>query len=255
MHSANRSKAAGVLLGLLLAFPLRYSQAQITFDGCRDVAGRPVASIRSAVQDVAMAGLAPNGSPVIYYNPQVLSFYSPVTRLFWYGHECGHHALGHSLGGGHPLTREQEADCWGIRNLVDAGLADDSDIQTVQSELARNSRGDWTHLPGPQRAINLRRCLGEPDSELSDDSDDACEYANDGECNEPDLCRRGTDVADCGSRPRRRERRRTTQPTTPALGARCMTQAGACQLPQLLPQGSPCFCIVPGGSLGGIVVQ
>lgn len=132
----------------------------ITFDGCEDFRGIPVASIMDpSLQDVAGAGYAPNGAPIIKYNPAVLSSFAPQTRLFWYGHECGHHKLAHSIRN-IPTSQEQEADCWSIRTLVRAGLLDDDDVEIVQGDLSRLGRGDWMHLAGPIRAINLQRCLG-----------------------------------------------------------------------------------------------
>jgi len=139
--------------------------AQVTLDGCVDFRGQPVASVMNpSVQDVAMATIAPNGAPVIIYNPSILSWVSPPTRLFFYAHECAHHVLGHGVRG-HPLTREQEADCWGIRELVSQGLLSDHDVSMVQQDIARFRQGDWTHLPGPTRAINLRACLGDRSSD------------------------------------------------------------------------------------------
>lgn len=134
--------------------------AQITYDGCVDFRGAAVASVsRPGLGDVASATYAPNGAPVIYYDPNVLSWLSPQTRLFFYGHECGHHVLAHSVRN-IPLSREQEADCFGIRELFRRGLLSRSDLTAIQNDLARAGTGDWTHLPGPQRAINLERCLG-----------------------------------------------------------------------------------------------
>jgi hypothetical protein len=146
------------IVGLLFWFQST-AQAQTTYEGCRDAAGRPVASVaNNSLQDVAMAALGPNGQPIIYYNQLVLSNLSPQSRLFWYGHECGHHALGHTLGRSYPSSREQEADCFGITTLVGAGRLDLNDVRIIQSEIS-HSPGDWTHLPGPQRAINLGGCL------------------------------------------------------------------------------------------------
>ena len=154
------------LILLSLSFLASEAMAQrVTFDGCRDINGIPVASVsNSSIQDVAMATIA-NGHPVIFYNPYVLAGMRPQTRLFFYAHECGHHALGHALSGLR-LGQEQEADCWGINKLKDLKLIDDHGVSVVQLDLARFGRGDWTHLPGPQRAITLRACLD--DNELSE---------------------------------------------------------------------------------------
>ena len=70
--------------------------AQVTFDGCLDIRGMAVASIpNNNLNDVAMAVLSPKDEPVIIYNPLALSWSQPQTRLFFYYHECAHHALGH----------------------------------------------------------------------------------------------------------------------------------------------------------------
>lgn len=137
-----------------------YAHAQITYDGCIDIRGLPVASISDpSINDVAMASLAPDGAPIIRYNPRVLSWMHPQTRLFFYAHECGHHARGHNFGTVHPMAMEQDADCFAIKTLVDHGMLDDSDITVIQNDIANAGRADWTHLPGPQRAMNLRLCL------------------------------------------------------------------------------------------------
>lgn len=134
--------------------------AQVTYEGCADIRGYSVASIADfSLQDVASAQLSPTGAPIIRYNPNVLASLAPQTRRFFYVHECGHHALGHNFGTTHPLQMEQAADCFAIRTLVDEGLVNTYDIKVIQTDLTYRGKGDWTHLPGPKRAINLRFCL------------------------------------------------------------------------------------------------
>ena len=90
---------------------------QTTYDGCTDFRGLPVASVLdNSIRDVAIAGYAPNGAPII------------------------------------------------IRELVRAGLFVDGDIAAVQRCMANFGPGDWTHLTGPRRAINLRACLSRSQS-------------------------------------------------------------------------------------------
>jgi hypothetical protein len=133
--------------------------AQVTFDGCVDVRGIAVASIpNSNINDIAIAAEDRAGRPVIYYNAFVVARVNRQTRLFFYAHECGHHALGHPLRG-MVLGQEQEADCWGITTLYRRHLVSDSDVAVIQADVARMGRGDWSHLPGPARAINLVSCL------------------------------------------------------------------------------------------------
>lgn len=163
--------------------------AQITYDGCVDFRGAPVASVlRQGLGDVAFATHAPDGSPVILYDPNVLATLSPQTRLFFYGHECGHHALAHSVRN-IPLSAEQEADCFGIRELVGRGLLSEDDLPVIQRDISR-SGGDWTHLPGPVRAINLKRCLALDDDDGSEEPEEAVV-----ECTHP--AHPGGDVTAC----------------------------------------------------------
>ncbi len=145
--------------------------AQITYGGCRDINGIPVQSIQStSINDIAVATIA-NGHPVIFFNPYVVAQSPPAVRLFFYAHECGHHALGHVLGGRVTIDQEQEADCFGINELVRAGLVNDAQITVIQRSIYSFGRADWTHLPGPQRAINLRACLSMADNGSGRQSD------------------------------------------------------------------------------------
>lgn len=68
----------------------------------------------------------------------------------------------------------------------------------------------------------------------------SCEYAYDGMCDEPDLCRRGTDSDDC-DQPRRREQQ------SPLY---CCDGWGNrwCQLLQPGPIGSACYCVGVAGT-------
>jgi len=168
MNWRKKTGLAGRRCLLLIAITAAFvsgARAQINFEGCVDARGIPVASIPApGLNDIAAAALDRFGRPVIYYNPGAFQ-YGRLIRLFFYTHECGHHALGHTFVS-RPVTQEQEADCWAIRTLVQKGLVSDSEMIQIQMTIARFGRGDWTHVPGPQRAINLRHCLaGEaPDS-------------------------------------------------------------------------------------------
>lgn len=135
--------------------------AQITYEGCRDMYGMPVASIMNAgINDVAIATVQ-SGRPVIFYNPNVLMQLPPIVRRFFYAHECGHHRLGHLLRGPASVHMEQEADCWGAHALRAQGVSP-AEFNVIAQAMSRLGPGDWTHLPGPNRAINLGRCLSQP---------------------------------------------------------------------------------------------
>ena len=138
------------------------------YEGCVAPSGTPVISIPgNNIPDIAMAKILADGRPAIIYNPSVLPWVSAQTRIFFYAHECAHHVLGHTLGA---LTHnaEQKADCWAIRMLSDNQLVNDTDISAIQLDITRFGRGDWQHVPGPIRAINLRSCLSESNGESED---------------------------------------------------------------------------------------
>lgn len=137
---------------LFLCFASISLRAQITFGGCFDSRRLAVGAVQSStLNDVARAVPNSIGPSVIQYNPNVLSKLQPATRLFFYAHECAHLAI--------PTSDESKADCWAAKTLSSRGLLNDSAFQIVQGDIAQFGRGDWTHLAGPQRAINLAACL------------------------------------------------------------------------------------------------
>lgn len=140
----------------LCSLGVKSASAQVTYDGCYDINGVPVASVPSAVNNVAIATIH-NGYPVIFYNPQVLSWFHPVTREFWYFHECGHHALGHAFGN-NPLSREKQADCWAIQSMRSLGRLDQTRMNIIQRDISQLPGDGWVYLPGPQRAISFDFC-------------------------------------------------------------------------------------------------
>ena len=107
-----------IFLTLVSALYVSIGNAQITYDGCVDFCGQPVASILDySIDDVAVARIE-QGQAVIRYNPNALAQMSGPTRRFFYVHECAHHALGHTVQ--HPsLSNEKEADCWAINTMRD----------------------------------------------------------------------------------------------------------------------------------------
>lgn len=179
----NRLPLFGVLAGLAAAIaaprgeaaalhapptPAASSVAPATYDGCIDHLGRPVLSIRDDTVSTIAVAKVENGAPVIRYNGTVLSYFAPESRLFWYAHECAHHALGHAMRN-NPLSREKEADCWAVRELVDAGLINRSDLRIIMDDISMLPGDGWVYLPGPQRALLLGAC-----GSAADDDDDTC---------------------------------------------------------------------------------
>ncbi len=151
------TRAVGSLIFYLFALNAVHSQT-ITYDGCRDFRGIPVASVSSNVDNVAIATLGSAGEPIIFYNENVLSYFHPITRLFWYFHECGHHALGHTFGN-IPVLREKQADCWAIVNMYQLGMLDQNQFAIIQSDISQLSGDGWVYLPGHQRALSFSYCV------------------------------------------------------------------------------------------------
>ena len=135
--------------------------AKGSFDRCFDPQGRPVvvfASHKVKPTQVAIAGRARDGRPIIAYNKEAMSRFHFITRVYIYYHECAHHVLGHSSGN-RPISRESDADCWAIRYMVRRGLLNWRGLRWIQSDLARTGGGSRVHPPGSQRAAYAERCF------------------------------------------------------------------------------------------------
>lgn len=128
---------------------------------CRDFRGVAVRTVRVAeLGDVGRAWVV-NRVPLIVLDDKILDRLPDKLQLFFYGHECAHHVLGHTVLYG--PDRENEADCWAIKDGRDRGTFSRSDVESFAPFLAA-SRGSAVsgHLPGPARAKNLLKCFDEP---------------------------------------------------------------------------------------------
>jgi hypothetical protein len=124
---------------------------------CSDFRGFPVFLISNPnLQDVGMATLGPSGEPVMILNPIIMNSLAPELQLFWYAHECAHHALGH-VANRTPFN-EAEADCWAVVTGRDQGWFPPQAFQGLISILGNNPGSAWGHLPGPKRIRNMMRC-------------------------------------------------------------------------------------------------
>ena len=161
--------AAAVLAGAsFLGPPARASTerplAQAVVAGvsvaCRDFRGIPVHTVRVAdLGDVGRAWLV-NRVPLIVLDEKVLNRLPDKLQLFFYGHECAHHVLGHTVL--YRPDRESEADCWAIKDGRDRGIFSRPEVESFAPFLA-SSRGSTItgHLPGPARAKHLLACFDE----------------------------------------------------------------------------------------------
>ena len=137
---------------LLILAASSTARAQVILGGYGGCIASDMIPVRTAVADVPDLAKADFQDHLIVVNPAASSF-SPVMKLWAYWHECGHFAV--------PTLNEQVADCYSIRRLVFLGLTL-SQYQALKQEVAGLGSGDWVHLPGPQRAINLDACLESP---------------------------------------------------------------------------------------------
>ena len=132
--------------------------AQVTYEGCRDFRTAPVASVLdNSINDVAIARIE-GGHAVIRYNTSVLAQMSEPTRRFFYVHECAHHALGHTVNAP-SLENERQADCWAITTMKEKMNLTINELRSIQQDIYVMGKGDWTHLPGPSRAIDIDQCI------------------------------------------------------------------------------------------------
>ena len=127
---------------------------------CNDPGGRPVAAVQVASGIIAKAKVDQGGRPVIEYDPRPIAGISRQQQLFVYAHECGHHALGHDRRGPSTnLAQEQDADCDGIRSLMNKVGFTAPDVGILQAVMQQLGAGDARHLPWPARVYNLDGCL------------------------------------------------------------------------------------------------
>lgn len=125
---------------------------------CRDAYGQNVHAIR--VADLGDVGRARNlfKTPVIMMDPGHLNPLPVKLQLFFFGHECAHHSLGHVYV--MRPTAESEADCWAAKDGRARGLFTRYDVESWAPWFAK-SRGSAIsgHLPGPERAKFILQCF------------------------------------------------------------------------------------------------
>jgi hypothetical protein len=172
------------------------SQAQTMFAGYDDFCGVRVIVAPTPQQTVASQDAQ---GPILLVDPFVLTNLT-TSRVFAIAHECAHHKLGHfSVTGAakQPFnaTHQQEldADCFAARNLVANGYGEDLQRATLHY-AADGARPQGPFPYGVERANQVATCAG---FELALGGANSCAYADDGQCDEPNLCAPGTDTNDC----------------------------------------------------------
>lgn len=127
---------------------------------CTDAYGQHVHSV--LVNNLGDVGRARNlfKTPVIMLDPDHLNRLPAKLQLFFYGHECAHHVLGHTFV--MRPTAESEADCWAAKDGRERGLFTRYEVEHWAPWFAK-SRGNAIsgHMPGPERAKFILACFDE----------------------------------------------------------------------------------------------
>jgi hypothetical protein len=155
--------AALIAAGLSLPAPGRAGGVELapviggTPMRCYDFRGIPVRTVRETqLGDVGRARIIIR-MPVIALDDDRMATLPPKLQLFFYGHECAHHVLGHLF---NPTgSSEQEADCWAVQFERDKGLLTRADVESFAPFLAASRGSPFGHLPGPARQALLLKCF------------------------------------------------------------------------------------------------
>lgn len=129
---------------------------------CTDYRGRTVHLMRvSDLGDVARAWVV-NRVPFIVMDRARLAKLPPKLQIFFYGHECAHHKMGHWMNTTN--MSEREADCWSIQHGRDNGLFTRDEVEAFAPWFAHSRGSAYGHLPGPLRAKFLLSCFDDDDT-------------------------------------------------------------------------------------------
>lgn len=253
------------------------NEAESTINEIIDISGLTKNFVVRAAGVPNAAAVIQGAQRLILYNQGFMMSVRQQTGTPWgprsiMAHEIGHHLNAHTLDqiGSRP-DKELEADYFSgfVLGRMGAELKD----TTRAMELLGSNSGSSTHPAKHDRIAAItngwsratqsitgkEKKADEPRTKQSTRprSDDSCEYANDGECDEPDLCERGTDATDC-RKPARARPDSLPASQMPRLGGNqtvgprmCFTPVGSCALPPG-PAGIQCTCFSPLGPMTGV---
>ncbi len=133
---------------------------------CQDFRGLTVRTMH--VDDLGDVGGARiiGRMPVIVLNRGRLAGLPEKLQLFFFGHECAHHVLGHAFAP--TIWSEREADCWAIKHGRAQGWFSREEVASWSPQFAHSKGSAAGHLPGPERADRLVACYDDPSDELVD---------------------------------------------------------------------------------------
>lgn len=120
-----------------------YPPGTFSVDGFPVVCGPVTFVLDYSLPDVGRA------SPgLIVLNPSYFFNLSTSLKLFWVGHECGHHFVG---------INETAADCWAVRTGRQQGWFPPGAFYEMMA-MFQNNPGDFWHPPGPSRVAAMISC-------------------------------------------------------------------------------------------------
>jgi len=148
------------LLAAIMVAGLGAAQAQdatTTFESCVDAKGRALPAMEDGALPTLVTTVNAKGERTIHYNPALLPNLKPITRLFFFAHECARNALGFADKGTLSVEQAHQADCLGLATMQDSGKMQPAELAELQEDL-KFSDADWSKLPGPARDIDLAAC-------------------------------------------------------------------------------------------------
>ena len=161
-------RAACLALGLVASFAGHaHAQGVPSTISCNDRDGHAVVGVPVTNGVFAKASTDATGRRVIEYDARPVPGIRAQVHLFVYAHECGHHALGHDLRGPITPSEEHDADCYGIRTLMNKAGVTSDDVRTLQEDIDALGAGDARRLPWAKRAYDLVGCLPRPPEEAT----------------------------------------------------------------------------------------
>jgi len=128
---------------------------------CALPTGAPVlTAIRPIPQNYGFGrSLIAQGTPLIILSPQYYQSAPQPVQLFFYAHECMHHALGHTLGN-IGVTMEIDADCRGVGLLRAQGLITAQGAWTIAAYFENAPAMPPLYPAGPERSARILACAG-----------------------------------------------------------------------------------------------
>lgn len=140
-----------------------FSVAYADENNCYDQKGQVVSVIYNYNSpNLAVALEKSDTASITVINPSLMKKFSPQTQTFIRWHECGHHMAGDLINNSSTtIPQEQIADCTGVRIALTLSQINHSDLEIIQREISNIGPGDWSHLSGQVRSMNISKCLGE----------------------------------------------------------------------------------------------